>query len=156
MTRVQISTEDNKYFTSHYNHHLQLFEQVWHEESKNMEDDHYKSFIQHNIYTLDSIEDCNVERYYLDNRENFFTLSPELQSWHANNIAFKIPEYSKDPQNIKIALVVSSDFISQLSIEQTMEEDQTMEDTTKYFDSKEEAMEWLLAGLEKSESVDAL
>lgn len=83
--------------------------------------------------------------FFLDNRLNFFVISPELQQWHAKNISTQIAKTLPNPELLKVAIVVSEDFISQLSIEQTLEEHATTGEISRYFEDECEAREWLLS-----------
>ncbi|EAY30552.1 hypothetical protein [Microscilla marina] len=62
-----------------------------------------------------------------------FIVDPELQDWVTQQFNDYLPP--------KSAMVVAAEFISQLSIEQTV---QNMETALKYFDNEPEAREWLL------------
>jgi hypothetical protein len=82
-----------------------------------------------------------VDFFLLDNRNFLFSMSPALQEWSASEVTSKM--FAKNP-NIRTAVLVSSDFISQLSIEQALEEDAETIQTTKYFEDEQEAREWIL------------
>jgi hypothetical protein len=72
-----------------------------------------------------------------DTRNFGFTIPPETQEWYGTNIK---DTFSNTP---KIAMLMSSEFISQLSIEQTIEEDKNTGVTTRYFDDENQALQWL-------------
>lgn len=138
MARIKLSKDDNKYFDSHFDEDLNLYELFWNEISEDMEDDEYKDLMREQRDTV--IENGHtIEFFLLDNREFLFSMSPDLQEWQANEIFVKMvtPE-------VKIAVLVSSDFIAQLSIEQAIEEHDNAGETTRYFDDEQEAREWIL------------
>ena len=74
--------------------------------------------------------------------KNFeFTISPEIQKWIDEKI---FPRYIKAGVK-KFAYIMSSDMVAQLSIEQTMEEQQASQGfQTNYFDNEADARKWLL------------
>ncbi|WP_299464645.1 hypothetical protein [uncultured Microscilla sp.] len=67
-------------------------------------------------------------------KDFYFILDPETQEWVGQQFVGYMPP--------KSAVVVASEFVSQLSIEQTL---QTMDGTVRYFDNEPEAREWLLS-----------
>lgn len=138
--RVKISSDENKYFTSYFDEDLNLYELYWHKVSEEMEDEEYKLFMsQERDYLIEA--GYRLDALILDNREFLFSMSPDLQEWQAGEILAKMLEKNPNPNN---AIIVSSDFISQLSIEQAMEENEKAENTTRYFENELEAKEWIL------------
>lgn len=76
----------------------------------------------------------------IDARELHFTASPALQEKIANeNFPLAIGSGLR-----RIAIVNSDDFITQISNEQMMEEDRNEFFLTRFFNSKDEAIQWLL------------
>lgn len=145
MSKIQLS--DSKYVIAYYDEDLNLFEQTWLEESEDMEDEEYKS-LQLDMHSIaDSIDNIRFDLLLLDNRNFLFSMSPELQEWQAVNISSKLTKYCPNPEAMKIAVIVSSDFISQLSIEQALEEEEGTEQGTKYFEDEGEARDWLMSGV---------
>ena len=140
---MKVTVLENKYCSIYLDLSLDLFEQYWHSESLHMEEEDYKEthltmrdHLAENAYT--------PHRFFLDNRLNFFVISPELQEWHAKNISTKVVESLPNPGLLRVAIIVSEDFISQLSIEQTIEEYTSTNEFTKYFQDEVQAREWLL------------
>jgi hypothetical protein len=70
-----------------------------------------------------------------------FTIDPQLQSWIDENVNKAEFEFGV----LKEAFIVPGDFITQLSIEQTMEEPHGQKLTIKYFSKKEDAYNWLFS-----------
>lgn len=145
MAKIKLSADDNKYFATYYDTDLNILELTWYEESEDMEDQEYKDLNLEVIQKIESLDDVRIDLYYLDNRNFLFSMSPELQEWQAANLSVKLNLYSPNPELIKAAVLVSKDFISQLSIEQAIEEDQATESNTKYFEEEEEARAWLMS-----------
>lgn len=79
---------------------------------------------------------------FLFHSKNFdYAISPDFQQWIDDNI---FPRYIAAGVK-KFAYIMSADMISQLSIEQTMEEKKAAAFETRFFENEEEAMEWLLS-----------
>lgn len=140
---MKVTIVESKFCSIYFDEDLQLYEQYWHKESEDMEDDDYKKI--HIEWVSKLVENqYDIAFFLLDNRENNFSMSPELQEWQAENILAKVLENLPSP-DVKVAILQSEDFISQLSIEQAMEENQEADETTRYFDNEVEAKEWLLS-----------
>jgi len=144
---MKITLLENKYCSVYLDLNLNLFEQYWHSESIHMEEEDYKEThlnIRNHLLSNTYTPHLHPHRFFLDNRLNFFVISPELQEWHAENISIPIAEALPNPDLLKVAIIVSEDFISQLSIEQTLEENPSTGEYTKYFQEESQAREWLL------------
>jgi len=136
---IQLSDNDNKYFTSYFDEDLKLYEIVWHKESEKMEDEEYKVLMMQDRDLLS--QKYNQINYVIINiRHRLHTMSPELQDWSSATIA---PTFANMGTS-KVAVIRSKDFSTQFSLEQAMEEDQVPEGVVAYFDSDEEAKQWLL------------
>ncbi len=85
--------------------------------------------------------EANHAKYFLDDTREFcFTITLELQSWVDNEV---FPRFIAAGLK-KYAIIVSKEFISQLSIEQTMEGEKGSQSfEVQYFDNKEEARQWI-------------
>ena len=68
-----------------------------------------------------------------------FSLTPDLQSWLSDNVSSKIGAFIK-----KIAIIVPADMLIQLGVEQLMDEQNTGQLTTRYFDNENDARVWLM------------
>ena len=139
---MEITVVDSKYLSIHFDPDLNLLTQIWYPESEDMSDDDYKTL--HLAWVEKLIRDkYDINYIYLDNRENLFTMSPELQEWQAENIVKKALAHVPNPDSIKQAMLMSDDFMTSLSIEQAIEESSEMDDATKYFTDEHEARDWL-------------
>ena len=76
-----------------------------------------------------------------DTRNMYFPVTPDLQDWLNETI---FPVLIQIELTIS-AIVMSQEMISQLSIEQTMNEPEPAKIMTQYFDNKETAHQWLLS-----------
>ena len=70
-----------------------------------------------------------------------FVFLKDMQDWVTANVVSVLREIDIK----KWASIVSPQFFSQVSIEQTMESNKTYEFETRYFDKEEDALEWLLS-----------
>lgn len=82
--------------------------------------------------------DHKVRNMISDNREFMFPITPELQEWTNEHI------FAKAPYIDRCGLIMSSDFIGQLSIEQAVEEQKNGDFVIRFFASIPEAEAWVL------------
>ena len=143
MGRIKISADDNKFFVAYYDEEHKLFEQIWLPESEYMTNEDYKATALANAAKGKELG-LKIDLYLLDNRNFLFVMAPEMQTWQAENVSSKVADYVTDPAALKVAIIMSSDFISQLSIEQAINEGHSDSESFRYFDDVEEAREWLL------------
>jgi len=69
-----------------------------------------------------------------------YGITPEQQDWIAQNY---FPEVIAAGLK-KYGIIVSTDLVTELSVEQTIDENQNALFATQYFDNQEEAYQWLL------------
>ncbi len=120
---------------------------TWHEETKIMEFERFVTYdLDDDMYKTEALtilklaEDYRPLGILTDNRNFNYTIVPDLQHWIATTI---LPRYLSIGVQ-KGALVVSSDFFTQVSIQQTLEEDIATKFQIRYFDNREEAYTWLI------------
>ncbi|TAE75158.1 MAG: hypothetical protein EAZ85_03005 [Bacteroidetes bacterium] len=116
----------------------ELIEMTWLPSTDEMTEEEYK---QEFLNYLDIILKVRPKKIIPDTRNMFFPIVPKLQEW-TNQVVF--PPSLEMGLN-KAAFVVSQEMIAQLSIEQTMEEHEGVKFVTRYFESKEEAKQWILS-----------
>lgn len=141
--KVELTTPDNRYFKAHFDIELELYEIYWHETSSDMTDIEYQRWMQHQLEVMLENEYFKYYKNQLIDSRNFqFTMSPALQDWQDKNInQVMLKEMSDYP---KTAFIQSKDFITQLSLEQTMDETDETSGLVRYFDNELEAKSWLL------------
>ncbi|EAY25403.1 hypothetical protein [Microscilla marina] len=142
--RIQTSSKDNTYFEAFLDEDLKLYELYWLEGSEDMTDQEYVTLLTHQfdiVLKNDHIKDTQSFCQLLDNRFNFFTMSPELQEWQNEYVGKAI--FDTLGYYPKTAFIQSEDFITQLSFEQSMEETNETNGMVKYFDNVEDAKLWL-------------
>lgn len=111
---------------------------VYNSSSADMTDDLYKA--EMGAY-VELVEQHRPKNVLIDCREFYFPIVPELQEWTDANIFPRI--LASDVKHV--AIVIPSELIASLAIEQVMEEAKGVEFTTRYFDDREQAREWLLS-----------
>ncbi|MBX2842504.1 MAG: hypothetical protein KTR26_12095 [Flammeovirgaceae bacterium] len=110
---------------------------IWQPNTQVMGDDGFKATL---TAVVDVVEKEGLNKIYVDARQYFHTLVPELQTWHDSQI---VPKYIKVGVK-RIAFVMPEDFFNQVAIEQTFEEDTAIGSLqTQYFGSESEAKGWL-------------
>ncbi|TAF65574.1 MAG: hypothetical protein EAZ55_08420 [Cytophagales bacterium] len=111
-----------------------IIKAVWNTETENMESDDFKVCIS----TLwQNLLKYKPKALLADTRQFLFPIAPEDQEWYAENI----PNFGIDTQ--KVAMLISEGLVEQLSIEQTIEEDQKSGSLTGYFDDENKALAWI-------------
>jgi hypothetical protein len=127
----------NDFIDVNYDEAHQLIVAVWKPASERMTDEDFKYI---NYTYLKTSQENKVHIIEIDTRNMRFAIHPDLQAWVAENIV--VPMVGNGAQ--KLAIIVSEDLIVQLSIEQTMEETESIFQT-RYFSNQESARKWLLA-----------
>jgi hypothetical protein len=131
--------DENKFRKLLYHEDTAILEDVWLPESEQMDVDTFKEQAHIN---LDARLKYQPQYFLSDLRNYHFAISPDLQLWLAKEV-IKVNEITALQ---KTALIVTQDFITQLSIEQAIDEIQEnrKRSTPAYFVEREEAIEWLL------------
>lgn len=108
---------------------------VWTAESENITHDFFREI---NELYVEITANRPTSVVFLNTQNFTYTISVEMQTWVNENIVSKLIANGIS----RFAFLMSSEFIAQLSIEQTMED---VEDTfVRYFDEESEAIKWLL------------
>ncbi len=127
----------SKYQVIEYNENDRMLRKAWTTQTELMSEEDFKSEVLKIAECLESVKPYRM----CDNTQNFtFPISPELQTWVNTQI---FPRFIAAGL-IRYALIVSEEFIAQISIEQTMEEGEGRKFTVQYFNSEESAKVWLL------------
>lgn len=126
-------------FAAHYiNEEQSLLEQCWINPDSKMNIEEYKVDMLH---YLQIVKKYQIRFALIDTRQFGFTISPETQDWIDKTIAIEANQIVK-----KIAFLLPHDLIEQLSIEQTMDEEEgTKYNAIQYFEDKQKAINWLLS-----------
>ena len=129
---------DSQYLNSVFFSEQELVEINWKPSTEKMTEEEYKQEI---LNINDIVLKFRPKKILFDASNMFFVVVPELQEWTNRE---GIPVSLSVGMN-KSAFVVSKDLFSQVSIEQTMEEQAGSQFINRYFDNKEDARKWLLS-----------
>ncbi len=126
-------------YAIHYvNEELSILEQHWTNHENKMTTDEYKVDM---FNYLKFVEKYQIQNALINTFEFGFTIIPDIQEWIDTNIAEKANKIVK-----KIAFVLPTDIFTQVSIQQTMEENEGGKyQNINYFDKIEDAYKWLIA-----------
>ena len=124
-------------------HHLfyspdtHLLKQVFTEKSKNMDWPVYREEL---TKTAEYVRNYHPSLFLVDARNFEFVILKDMQGWIQENVISVVEEVGVQ----KWAVISTPEFFSQVSIEQTIESHRDNHFQAEYFDSEEEAMNWLL------------
>ncbi len=126
-----------EYVTHYGDLEISLLEQIWENEEENMTEEDYKNDMKNYLYLVTIY---NFKLNLINTKFFAYFINPEVQEWVDENI-FTITKNIVE----KIAFVVPTNIVAQISIEQTMEEANGLGyKKVAYFDTNEEARFWLL------------
>ncbi|OQX98616.1 MAG: hypothetical protein B6I24_04850 [Bacteroidetes bacterium 4572_128] len=129
---------ESQFLNIFYEEDISLMTEIFTEETENITDEKYKKMM---LNILECIKKYKPIKLIVDLKNFIFIIVPELQEWQDKNI---VPEISKCSAKIA-AYIVSKDFFSQMSIEQTVEEEESEKNfTVKYFEDIKKARKWIL------------
>jgi len=125
----------NEYITIFHNKDANITTSKWSTKTINMDEDDFK---KSHLAIVDAITDSRSKAVIGDAREFAFSIVPDVQHWVL---------YETFPLMIaaglkKIAMIVSPDVFSQVSVEQSLAENESSPLIIKYFEDKEEAFKW--------------
>lgn len=128
----------SEYWTIFYEEELKLLTPVWNDKSSDMTEDSYKSEMENYTQT---VEKYKPQQLLIDCQNFYFPITPEIQEWIDKTIFPKVLGVGVE----YVAIVIPSELIASLSIQQAMEEPEGIKFRTCYFDNRESAKEWLLS-----------
>ncbi len=124
---VEISLSDNNLVITN----------EWFKTTDKMTDEQYKN----DMLKFAELAILHKPKYHLIKSVDFsYIITINMQDWTNNNIFPQLIEAGIK----KIAFLVSAEIVSQLSIEQTLEEKNASAFAIKYFDVETDAKKWLL------------
>ena len=113
-----------------------ILKAYWKNDHYNMTDEEYRDEVKS---LIELVQEKKPKRMLGDMKNFTFPIDPETQIWLNENL---FETYIKQGID-KLALILSNDLFSQISIEQTVEEEATFAFETKYFNNLDEAYSWL-------------
>lgn len=139
-----VTLYNDKYCSVSLDEEGEFYEYHWYSATETMNDEDFKEVIKNISAPLEGKKLPRLKAL-LNNRDFLFSISPDLQEWHARFVTAKVRSTVENPALNKTAMIVSTDFINQLSIEQTMDENEETNNygEVRYFTEVEEARAWL-------------
>lgn len=128
---------ENKYFTAEADKENGILKQEWLTTTADMDQETYKKYM---LKYVEFYENHPMSKSMVDTRNFGFVIDVETQKWVNENIAPRLVALGMK----KAAFIVSSDFISQISIEQAVDEQNENPYDMKFFDNTNDAEKWLL------------
>ncbi|MCU0444978.1 MAG: STAS/SEC14 domain-containing protein [Microscillaceae bacterium] len=126
---------ESDYISIFYHADTAIVEGVWHESTKKLRDDDFKTDMLAWLKAVQTHQPVNV---LANTREYYHSISPELQQWVNEHI---LAHYLAAGVK-KLGFIVTSDLFAQVSIEQTIEE-QAQSFSALYFEDEDKAIAWL-------------
>jgi hypothetical protein len=109
---------------------------IWQENTKYMKDEDYKT---EQINTLNFVLDNKASKLLINTQQLNFAITPDLQIWTDLNLVQPLINAGVE----KFAFIIPSDLFTQVSVEQAVEENAQQLQSSRFFESKEEALNWL-------------
>jgi len=115
---------------------LEIITNTWFTSTENMEDEDYET----DMLRFAELVQIYRPTYHLIKSVDFlYPITIEMQDWTNQTIFPKLAESGIK----KIAFLVSSEVITQISIEQVLEESNATAFQVRYFSSEEDALVWI-------------
>jgi hypothetical protein len=131
---------NNQFVRIDYQAENSKFDVVWKAETDDMEDSDFRAIM---LSYFELVKEFKPTGVYIDTSSLFFTVVPETQTWVDQEINAHINKYGVK----KLAVILSSEFYSQVATIQTFEEENAVRYLqVAYFESETEAKRWLIAG----------
>ncbi|MCC5945614.1 MAG: hypothetical protein JJT94_11820 [Bernardetiaceae bacterium] len=129
---------ENKYVKIVLDQDAMILKVIWSEATEDMED---KDFREGLIRYAEMVELYKPAKVLVNTKVFKMAIPPDTQEWVDTYIQPRALQ-----AGVKyFAYIVSEDLFSQVSIEQTMEENTAQNFTTQYFESEDTAVTWLLS-----------
>lgn len=113
----------------------QLLEFSWSEGTIELTDDDFMRELEQQVR---SVGEYKPQFVLVDTIKFTFPISPDIQSWVDENV---YPAWAKEGVK-KMGFLMSKEFISQLSIEQAVQENSQEALKSGFFDAREKALAW--------------
>lgn len=126
----------NKYLSLNFDAKKSFFQMIFRRETEFMTIEEYKADM---LKCANFMKKNKHNRFLTDLTHFYFILNPELQRW-INEDVFNFPQ----PPEYRTAVIISSDFVAQIGVEQ-MAEERPNPESVQYFSTDEEARKWLFS-----------
>lgn len=125
----------NDYITIFHNKDANIITSKWNAKTINMSESDFK---KSHMGIVDAIVNSRSSAVIGDAREFAFSIVPNIQEW----ILYETFPVMIGAGLKKIAMIVSPDVFSQITVEQSLSEQGASPLTIKYFEENAEAMSW--------------
>lgn len=129
---------NDKFCVLSYMNESQTLNQIWSSETDKMTFEDYKNV---QLNTVKHFKESKAKYIYVYFKDFSWRITPTVQTWTNEHIIKGLIEAGI----VKISYIVPEDFIANLSMEQTLEEDEEQVFPYEYFSDEKEAREWLLS-----------
>lgn len=127
---------ENQFATYIYHKESSLFEEIWHETTRNMKDEELKETM---IELVKLFKTYRPTKYFCNLQNFYYTVVPEIQEWIDINVGKIAVEVGLKYK----ANVISKDIFAAVSVQQTMEEPNTKVIDNQYFEEESDAWKWI-------------
>lgn len=128
---------ESRYMNLKFNEQKNIIEETWHSASKEMTEEEFKDEI---LKTLKYMNENRPKFYLVNSKDLKFAIAPKVQEWMHQN--FIIPFVKIGVK--KAAFVISEELVTEMSVEQTTEEDKEGKFKRQFFNNYEKALKWLI------------
>lgn len=128
---------ESRFLTIFYEKENDLFIEVFSPETEDMDEATYKEEM---LKLLELTEKYRPTKALVNLKDFRFTIEPKLQEWQDKHVFAKGVELGL----AWTAILVSSDFLTQVSVEQSLNEEAGKQTNSQYFEDEKSAREWLL------------
>ena len=134
----QMKIFEDAYHEQYFDEVQSLYVFTWKEEDlpSSFDDKDYQEMM---LRYADFLEKYHPKKLIVDSRSQTYVISPEMQQWTDNNIFVRVLKAGLR----RVAIIVSKEFIAELSLEQVMETESGMVFKTNYFTDKADALAWM-------------
>ena len=108
----------------------------WKESTSNMTGEDFKNVV---VKMALVVEEYKPKRILADTLLYDFLVTPDLQEWSGEN--YFTPAINNGLESL--AFLIPSDYFTEISIQQMMDEEEALGISTRYFDNEENALSWL-------------
>lgn len=128
----------SEYWSISHEPEAELLIPIWNDNSKRLTEDLYKTEMENYV---ELVEKYQPKQLLIDCREFYFPIVPTVQEWIDKTIFPRVLAVGV----MYVAIVIPSELIANLSVQQAMEESEGTKFITRYFDKSEDAKQWLIS-----------
>ncbi|GAB4109090.1 MAG: hypothetical protein OHK0057_06360 [Thermoflexibacter sp.] len=125
------------YYTIHHSKSAHLFLVEWSENAEKISKEEFKKHVSQFVA---KVREYNIKRFLVNSLKGHIIMDIETQEWHDKEIA---PQYIAQKIE-KIAFVLpEKDYFASISLEQAFDETQAQQLQTRFFQTFDQAMQWI-------------